>query len=69
MATNIQIKRSAFQKLQGDIPDAEFARMIGVDRSHLWRVKEGKCSPGSQFVSKVLARFPKRKFDDLFKAV
>lgn len=62
----IKLKKREFQKLQGDLSDADFSKIVGVDKTLLWKIKEEKSNPGSQFVSRVLAKYPKMKFEDLF---
>ena len=61
----IKIKRKQFDKLQGGLSDADFAAIVGVDKTLLWKIKADQSNPGSQFVSRVLAKYPKVKFDDI----
>ncbi|QSO49174.1 helix-turn-helix domain-containing protein [Alicyclobacillus mengziensis] len=45
----------------------KLAREIGVDAAYVHRIFGHKRNPGSIFVSRVLARFPDAKFEDLFR--
>ncbi len=49
--------------------NAELARIIGVDRSTLLRVREGKTIASNEFLAKLATAFPFISKDDLFKIV
>lgn len=62
----LKLNLIAFEKLQGDITDAEFSEILGIGRTQLWRIKVGKTSPGYKFVAGFLKAFPNEKFEDYF---
>ncbi len=62
----IKLKQLEFKKLQGDLSDADFSMILGVDKTLLWKIRHGKSSPGGRFVASVLLKFPKKRFEDIF---
>lgn len=50
------------------IDDTELARRIGVDKTTLWRVKNGLTDPSPKFIAGVLAETGK-KFESIFELV
>lgn len=68
MAENatIRVKKEMLEILQGELSNKAFAEALGLDYSHLWRVKTGRTNPGEDFIAKVLNAFPRKKFDDMF---
>ena len=53
-------------KLQGGMTDTAFARKLGISRSQLWRIRNGKSSVGAEFLSKFKAAFPTENTDEYF---
>lgn len=57
-------------KKQANMSEQEFAIYIGVSRSQLWRVKlppsDKRFSLGQDFIAKILKKFPKLSFEDIF---
>lgn len=49
-------------------PEAR-AEHIGLSRTTVWRIEDGRMKPGEGFVAAVLARFRDLKFEDLFDVV
>ena len=62
----IRVKKEMLEILQGELSNKAFAEALGLDYSHLWRVKTGRTNPGEDFIAKVLNAFPRKKFDDMF---
>lgn len=44
----------------------EIANLIGVSRSQLWRILNGQCNPGEQFIAGFKKAFPEENFDKFF---
>lgn len=55
----------AYQSNDG-LNDTELALKMGMNRTQIWRVKEGYNEPGKNFIAGVLKVFPDASFDDLF---
>lgn len=53
-------------QLQGEMTDTAFAKKLGISRSQLWRIRNGKSSVGGEFLSKFKAAFPTESIDDYF---
>ena len=62
----ICIKKEQIYELQGDMTDTEFAKKLGISRTHLWRVRAGKSKVGAVFLSKFKAAYPDKKIEDYF---
>ncbi len=62
----IKVRGEMLEILQGELSNKAFSDALGLDYSHLWRVKTGRTNPGEEFIAKILGAFPKKKFDDLF---
>ncbi len=62
----VRVKNEMLEILQGELSNKAFAEALGLDYTHLWRVKSGRTNPGEDFIAKVLNAFPRKKFDDLF---
>ena len=62
----ISLNNSAFIEMQEDRTEQEMADYLGISRTQLWRIKRGDCSAGNDFIAKVLEKFPKSKFQDIF---
>lgn len=59
-------KLNELRRAHGIDTDAELARKIGVERTTLWRISEGKVQPSSEFIARVMVAFPSARIDDLF---
>ena len=68
MKPRISLKTEYLKKLQKEqgISDAVLASMASLNPSQIWRVKEGRCNPGPDFIAGLLNAFPDKSFDDLF---
>lgn len=68
MKPRISLKIHDLQRLQKErnISDAALASMASLNPSQIWRVKEGRCNPGPDFIAGLLNAFPDKNFDDLF---
>jgi len=64
----IRLNATNFLKLQGDMTEKEMAKHLNVARTQLWRIKQGHSSAGEKFISKVMSKYPKAKFGDIFIA-
>lgn len=62
----IYIKKDQMFKLQGDLSDTDFAKKLGISRTHLWRVRTGNSKVGAKFLSKFKAAFPDKSIEDYF---
>lgn len=62
----IRLNNDRVYKLQGDMTDTAFAKKIGISRSQLWRIRNGRSSVGGEFIEKFMAAFPNEKIDDIF---
>jgi len=65
---SILLRRIAFeeyQKMEG-WSDSELAKRMGVNKTQVWRVKEGHNNPGRDFIAGALKVFPEASFDELF---
>ena len=62
----IRLNNDRVYKLQGDMTDTAFAKKIGISRSQLWRIRNGRSSVGGEFIEKCMAAFPNEKIDDIF---
>lgn len=64
----IKLKREALEKRQAENNwnDTVLAEKIGVNRTQVWRVKEGRNEPGREFIAGVLRAFPDASFDEFF---
>lgn len=71
MKPRIILKREALERLQmrRRITDLTLASMAHLNPSQIWRVKQGKSNPGSEFIAGLLVAFPDKKFHDLFMVV
>lgn len=64
----IKLKTEAFKRLQKDKgfkSDTKLSSAMGINRSTLWRVKKGKCSPGKDFIAGALKAL-EVTFDEIF---
>lgn len=64
----IKLNRTAFEKKQkeaGFDTDTKLARAMGINRTQVWRVKEGKSDPGEEFIAGALKAL-KVGFDEIF---
>jgi hypothetical protein len=68
MKPRISLKIEYLKQLQEErgISDAALASMASLNPSQIWRVKEGRCNPGPDFIAGLLNAFPDKNFDDLF---
>jgi transcriptional regulator with XRE-family HTH domain len=68
MKPKVLLKTEYLKRLQDErgISDAALAEMASLNPTQIWRVKQGKCYPGSEFIAGILSAFPDRTFDDLF---
>lgn len=48
---------------------SELAKFMGISRSQLYRVRQGKCPVDRKFIIGALMAFPKYAFGDLFYLV
>ncbi len=55
----------AYQAKKG-LSDSELAVKMGINRTQVWRVKEGHNEPGRDFIAGALKVFTDASFDDLF---
>jgi len=64
----IKLNRTTFEKYQAEKgwDDTELAEKMGINRSQIWRVKEGRNEPGRSFIAGALKAFPEATFDELF---
>ena len=62
----ICINRDRFYTLQGELTDTAFAKQLGVSRSQLWRIKNGRCAVGTDFMEKFMIVYPDRLLNDYF---
>lgn len=62
----ICINRERFYTLQGELTDTAFAKRLGVSRSQLWRIKNGHCAVGSDFMEKFMIAYPDRLLNEYF---
>lgn len=64
----IKINREVFEKYQKDkgLNDTELAKIMGINRTQVWRVKEGHNEPGKDFIVGTLKAFPEATFEELF---
>ena len=62
----LRLNNDRVYKLQGDMSDTDFAKKIGISRSQLWRIRNGRSSVGGEFIEKFMAAFPDEKIDDIF---
>ena len=64
----IRINKVAFDKLfdTENISATKFANNLGVSRSQVWRVLNGKCNPGEEFIAKFKAAYPTKLFEEYF---
>lgn len=67
----LSINEEGLNRLREDyrLPlDKDLATRIGVNKSTLSRVLEGKSRPGDRFIASILTAFPV-KFEDIFDVV
>lgn len=65
---NILLSRKEFedrQKKEG-WSNSELAKRMGVNKTQVWRVKEGHNNPGRDFIAGALKVFPEAAFEELF---
>lgn len=64
---NIQLRGDKLQKFQElrEWSDSRLAREMDISRSHLWKVRNGKGDPGTDFVTKAMT-VTGMSFDELF---
>lgn len=64
----IKLNREAFEKYQKEkgLNDTELAKIMGINRTQIWRVKEGHNEPGKDFIVGALRAFPEASFEELF---
>ncbi len=62
----IRMDMKASLELQGDVSDAEFARRLGVSRTQLWRIRQGKSAVGGEFIEKFMRCYPEKSVNDYF---
>lgn len=57
-----------FMKLQkkNNLNMTEISNLLGVSRSHLWRILNDHCNPGEQFIAGFKKAFPNESFDNFF---
>jgi len=61
----ILVNKENLEKLQGEMNESDFASKIGVNRSHLWRIKNG-APVGGDFIERVKTAFPNAAFEECF---
>ena len=59
-------KLDELRRAHGIRTEADLARKIGVPKTTLWRVSNGRVSPSSEFIAKVIIAFPSAPMDSLF---
>lgn len=57
----------ALRKAHDIKSESELARLIGVERSTLWRVSNGDVAPSAGFIARVMVAFPTARMDLLFE--
>lgn len=64
----LRVKLETLNRLQGDMSDPDFSRMIGISRSHLWRLRRGESAIGPDTIEKIMKTYPDIDLNDLFEA-
>ena len=54
-------------ELQGRTTNKDFAGMLGVTRSQLWRIVTEKSKPGTKFIANFKRAFPDEPIDAIFR--
>lgn len=63
-----KVNTEKLYQLQGDLTDEEFAKKLGVSRSQLWRIRNGRSKAGAVFLEKFKKSFPEESIEDIFFA-
>lgn len=63
----IRIRQDMFSRLQGDMTDKKFAETLGINRSQLFRVKNGYSSVGAGLLEGFMLAFPELNVHDYFR--
>ena len=61
----IKINKSNFEKIQGKLNNKEFAEKLGIERTTLWRLKNG-AGAGAKVISNFKKAFPKENISEYF---
>ena len=62
----LRLNLKAFEELQGDMTDIEFANHLGISRSQLFRVRNGKSFVGENFIEKFMICYPDKSVNEYF---
>ena len=63
----IRIRQDRFSDLQGSMSDTKFAETLGINRSQLFRVKNGYSSVGAGLLEGFMTAFPELDVHDYFR--
>ena len=64
---NLIIKKSSFNPALKKYGSNAFANKVGLDRTHIWRILNGKIEPQAKFIAGVLNLLPNNSFYDFFE--
>ena len=62
----ICVNTSRLQKLQGNMTDEQFAKLMNISRQHLVRVKNSKNSVGEKMLKGFKKSFPNEDVNEYF---
>ncbi|HCG01841.1 MAG TPA: hypothetical protein DEV93_15025 [Chloroflexi bacterium] len=54
------INQEKLEELRDGQPWGVFAKLIGIDKGTLSRIRHGESQPGSQFIAKIITQYPVR---------
>lgn len=62
----MNIKIDKLIELQENMNDTDFAKLLNISRSQLWRYKTGKSKVGEVFICKFKQAFPDKQIEIFF---
>jgi len=63
---NLNIDKFKELQKQKKLNMTDMSKLIGITRSHLWRLLSGQCKPGEKFIAGFKRAFPDEDFNLFF---